>query len=397
VTTEYEFKQGIFNKNLLPYDVNKDTDFNIGKFSASDYLRFSGSIETFYSFVAVYNEDQIYARYKMIVNNGAYYLGSSPGVPYWSILPIEYVLVISTKIDTSILNNRVVSDFVFLTPAIPDPNSDVIFRWEFIDFVYRPHPLDPDFSTYTPLGSDVYSSDDVEGSFNIRVNASTSGDGTYRFKTTIGNSALAKLELPNAIIGDGPSLYSAGAIAVDVSGSFENSDLWQIYGLTFTTNYPLHSLRCLEMLALRRYIVPLYSGNFFGAPDIHKSVEFAEYGGATESWIWTSINWNANLMAYTGTLMQIKTSRASVTVYDPVLKQDKTGGGSGGGGGTTDPVAYVPYMGAIANVDLGSNTLTAAEFYITADWRIVVSGANLLIQKYNSGSLAWVTKQTISG
>jgi hypothetical protein len=103
------------------------------------------------------------------------------------------------------------------------------------------------------------------------------------------------------------------------------------------------------MLALRRYIVPLYSGNFFGVPDVHKSVEFNEYGGATESWIWTSVNWNANLMAYTGTLMQIKTSRASVTIYDPVLKQDKTGGGSGGGGGTETPINPITGLDVIGS------------------------------------------------
>ena len=389
VTTEYEFKRGILNDNLLPYNVDPDNEFNVGMFEASDYLHIGGTIETTYEGDTGADPDVIYAKFNIIVSNGSYYLTNAGGSYEWLAYPV-YVTLYSSQIIANTASVILLDTFNITTPVIPDDTADVTFEWTLVDLVYG-------YDLTTAYTSDIsHSVDDVEGTFNIRVNAASSGQGKYKFQTTIANDALTVVELQNVVIGDGPSLYSAGAIAVDVSGTYENSDLWQIYGLTGGTNYPLNSLRCLEMLALRRYAVPLYSGNFFGQPNIHKCVEFSEYEGATEQWIWTAISWNANLMEFTGTLMQIKTSRASVTVETPLLDQSKTSVLGGGSGGST-PVSseYVPYTGATGDVDLGDNALTAAAFYITPEWRVIVSGSDLVFEKYISSS--WVKKQTISG
>jgi hypothetical protein len=335
VAAEYEFKQGIYNNNLLPYNVNPDTEYSIGISSGSDIYTVSGTVETTYNGDGGAVLTLIQALYRLSIKAGTYYIDTAAdGTLSWSTTPVNYYKFYSNRLRSNGSIQINANGFSLITPPVPAVDLAVSVQWEFIGFVEYPYTD----TAYTPGAGYTIAYDDIEGSFIAIVNSAESQEGKLRFKTTVSNSALAVLELPNAVIGDGPNDYSAGSIAVDVSGTFENSDLWQIYGLTASTNYPLHSLRCLEMLALRRYLVPLYSGNFFGAPDIHKSVEFNEYGGATESWIWTSVNWKANLMAYTGTLMQIKTSRASITINTPLLEESQSGSG-GGGGGTTDPTA----------------------------------------------------------
>ena len=336
VKTEYEFKQGVYNNNLLPNNVNPDTEYSIGTSSGSDIYTVSGTVETTYNGDGGAVLTLIQALYRLSIKAGTYYIDTDAyGGLSWSTTPTNYYKFYSNRLRSNGSVQINTNGFSLITPPVPAVGLSVSIQWEFLGFVEYPYTD----TSYTPGAGHTITYDDIEGTFSAIVNSAESQSGKLLFKTTVGNSALVITELQNALIGDGPNQYSAGAIAVNVLGTFDNSDLWQIYGLTAGTNYPLNSLRCLEMLALRRYTVPVFSGNFFGQPNIHKSVPFAEYGGADENWIWTAITWNANLMSFTGTMIQIKTTRSGITIDTPLLEESQSGSGGGGGGSTTDPVA----------------------------------------------------------
>jgi hypothetical protein len=100
-------------------------------------------------------------------------------------------------------------------------------------------------------------------------------------------------------------------------------------------------------------------------------------------------------MAYTGTLMQVITSRASITIETPLVEESTSGSGGGGSTTPTEPSnIYVPYTGATADVDLGTNSLNAEVLMIENTWRIIISGVNLHVEKWDGAK--WVTKQIIS-
>lgn len=329
VKTEYEYRNGIYGQNLLPYNVDEEVVYSCGLSTQNRQLVASGRIET------IFNDEAgtiVFVRvvYAVHITNGTYYLNydETTGEFEWNTTSTNYIPVKTTFLKAGYHPTQTrFTDFDWLLPALPEEGQAITFEWEFLKLE------DVNGDEYTAT-TPAIGSDDVEGTFNLHVDFEDGGEGTYLFKASVNNSAIADLELETAILGDGPNNYSAGALTViDSTDTIVNSNVWTIYSEIGGTAIALNSLRCKEMLALRRSTVQLYEGTFFGVADIHKGFTWL-----SKNWVWLSMSYDCGIGQYTGTAMALNVSRTSITISTPVQSQNGSGGSSGGGGNTIQTV-----------------------------------------------------------
>ena len=192
----------------------------------------------------------------------------------------------------------ILTDFSFKT-ILPEDGQSIIFEFAYFHLVDERTG-----ATFTPVvgHTPTMTHTGVNGTFSAYVVVdSVTQEGSQLFQASVNEQIKYDLQLSNSIIGDGALPTSAGAIRiVDTSAEIKLSNLWSIYSEIGITSMALHSLRCREMLALRRVTTVFYNGSFIGTPNPFKG--FAWDG---KYWIWTSINWNAQENTYQGTALQL--------------------------------------------------------------------------------------------
>lgn len=352
VKTEYEYKNGIYGQNLLPHNVDEEVVFDCGLSTQNRQLIAEGKIET------IFNDEAgsiVFVRvvYAVRITNGTKYLNYNETTSdfEWTTTATDYIPVRTTffKAGYHPTQTRYTS-FNWLLPALPEEGQAITFEWEFLKIE------DINGNEYTAT-TPAIGSDDVEGTFNLHVDYDDAGEGTYQFKSTVNNSALVDIELEKSILGDGPNNYSAGALAViDNTDTVVNSNVWTIYSEIGGTAVALNSLRCREMLALRRAVVQLYQGTFYGTHDFHKG--FVWEG---KNWAWLSMSYDCNSAQFSGTAMAVVVSRTSITVANPVQSQGESGASSGGGGSTIQTV-NVNVNDGIFDLDFSNETLSVKPY-----------------------------------
>jgi len=311
VNTEYNFKHTVFKKNMLPSPVIENTVYSLGTFESGVVIKIEGKIQTL-----VESSDAEFSyllNYNLQIKNGSKYLkrvSSSlmPDYYIWTATPsvidlwTHGLLIEGNPGDYSMIVNLPFSIFL---PETEELEETVTFEYTYIGYTGQ-YTL-----AVTQLGSPITST-------VITTAVNPVMEGTQKYVATVGNNARATLELESAIIGDGAYKYSAGALLVeDFYAVLVKSNAWMEVGDIGVTSMALHSLRCREMLALRRNTVKLYSGTFSGIPDIHKGFTWLGI-----NWCWQSINWTANYDEYTGTAMAIILDRTGITVNTPLISEE---------------------------------------------------------------------------
>jgi hypothetical protein len=327
---EYDFKRGVINGNLLPFDVNASSVFQLGYINLADIITTSGTIETRYTGDSALTTTMIRVEYRLHYRNGSNYCKqNSDGSLEWTANSANYIPFFSRRLRSNGAAQIITDSFYFELPSVPSNHATNTFYWEFYQYVVFGEESTP----FVPDGSEVLVYDDIEGTIKVLINSTFQQEGIQLFKSHLANNAKAAVTLVTSVIGDGPNEQTAGSIKIPGGGSiYENSNLWTLADLTAGTKYPINSLRCLEIMALRRFSIAVYSGSFFGLPNIHAGVNWSLYGEAQYVYIWTSISFNANAMAFNGSLMQIHLDRSGITVDSVITNQDTLSSGSGAGG-----------------------------------------------------------------
>lgn len=300
ITTEYEYKNGIFDTNLLPEYLTKDTVYDMGYFDLG-YMRITGHIAA-----TLFGDATWLGAFaglcNIIIRNGNKYLvykTTSVGQTLvWSTIPGSIPIKSETLYATAAFNGNLVFFLpVDLTFAITYENLSDPVSFYFGEESYIVQLMFPGAGNVTVVLGD--------GAIVATGAVSAVADekeGTALYEAHVIESIKYNLELPTSIIGDGFYIDSAGGIRInDVNGLIIPSEGWTIAERSDDTPINVHSLRCREMLALRRVTTTFYEGSFLGIPDIHKG--FTWDG---ENWIWANISWTANLNQFTGTSIALK-------------------------------------------------------------------------------------------
>jgi len=355
VSTEYEYRQGLYRANLFPYNVDDTVAYSLGLSEEDAQLNISGTMEATVTSDAA-NNGEFIAIYKILLTCGSYYLKQSGNTLVWSLLPgYVYIHDYSSVFGTVVGTLTSVTNFVFKTPGMPTEGDAISFTWSFYQYELMNNPG----VAITIPGTNTYSYDDIEGSFVAKYDAGLPMEGAQRFHSSAVNSAKASLELENTTLGDGPNKYTAGALFVTVSSTVSEANAWTIYSEIGETSYPVNSLRCREMLALRQHTVRQFSGTFIGEPDYHKGFVFE-----SKKWVWLSVDWDCSGNQFSGNAMCVDLDRADITVDAPLTKQDDsgttTGGSSGTGSQTVIGVAGV--TDGMLDLTISSNVLSVAPY-----------------------------------
>ncbi len=95
VTTEYEYRQGIYRNNLLPRNVDDTTEYALGFSEQGAEMFLQGTIETIYNGSGG-DPEQIVAEYKLLIQNGTKYLNiNTDGEQEWTTDSGNFVPVYS--------------------------------------------------------------------------------------------------------------------------------------------------------------------------------------------------------------------------------------------------------------------------------------------------------------
>ncbi len=333
VTTEYEYRQGLYKNNLLPFNVDINTEYSLGLSTQNAELSVVGQIET------IYNGSggdlvNIQAVYKLLIKNGPQYLNQNASGEYvWDTNASNYVPVYSRRFRSDYAGDQTIVTLFDVLTILPEEDKDLSFEWQF----YRYEIWEEGIEWYDPANTNTATHDDIEGTFIARINTGIIQEGTLLYKAHVSNSARSDIELEAVGLGDGANKYSAGALFVnDTTPEVVESNVWTIYSEIGGTAYPINSLRCREMLALMRSTIQTYDGYFHGSPNIHKGFEWLGV-----KWKWQSIEWNMREDRYSGTALAVILDRTGITVDTPLPKQDQNSSGSPGTG-SGEPV-FVPY------------------------------------------------------
>lgn len=361
VTTEYEYKQGIYGNNLLPVNVDEGADYSMGVSEQGSEISFAGSIELKFTSDTESNGEFI-AVYRFAITCGTYHLlKNSSNALYWSasggyIYLRDTGSVFSTVVGTVIS----ISNFSFKTPPLPTEGDALTYRWEFVQYE---SVLIPGTAIVIP-GTNTTVIDDVEGTHRASINTGISMQGTQLFKAHVSNGAKSTYELENSILGDGANKYSAGALFIEKAGDIYESNVWSIYSDIGVLTMPINSLRCKEWLSIRRNTIEVFEFTGVGEPNFHKGFILD-----SKKYVILTMTWDCSNNKYSGTAMYINPVRTSITVDTPLTSQDQSQSSTsqGGSSGTTptapslnpiddildwDGTKYKPYAAKQAGVSI---------------------------------------------
>lgn len=364
VRTEYDYKQNIYPNSLFSRIVEPGITYPGGQPGINTIVSIDGDINTLISYPA----DGLFlwsVTYSFIIRAGNYYLKKSGDGYEWTLTASYFNLssrvyeAYSTHLSDAV--NRPYSFHInIVTPGIIDDNAIFSFYYYYSGI----SNAGPDSATATPLISLVES-----GFKGVNM------EGTELYKATTSNSARADLELEKAILGDGVLKYSAGALTInDNTSTLVKSNAWTIYSEIGGTAINVNSLRCREMLALRKSTVRLYSGNYKGIPNIHLAFGWAP----GMNYAFNSINFACNAEQYSATVMGISVSRTSITIATPLISQDKggSGGGSSSTGGGSSPESHSRLHNFFNDLDHDGTGGTAKTTPIDADSVVIIDSAD---------------------
>ena len=370
IRTEYEYRQGIYKNNLLPFNVDPNVIFDLGFSTLSAGMSLTGIIEHYYEGSGG-TPIEIQAVYKVQFRNGSYYLNlNSSNILEWAASALSYVPIYSSAlISVNIAEMLVVTKIDLILPPLPEEGGVISFTWSFWRYEV--------FGTKT-LWNDVFNThtetvDDREGSFIARIDTGIIQEGTQLFKATISNGARADIDLENSILGDGANKYSAGALFVnDTIPKIVESDKWTIYSQIGSTGYAINSMRVREMLALRRNTLQIYNGTFNGVPDFHKAMDWAGV-----HWLWQSITFEANSNRYSGSAMAVIVDRTGIVVDTPLTKQDQNSSTSSNStGSSTNTETHGRLHNLFSELDHSGTGGTAKTTPIDADSVVIIDSAD---------------------
>lgn len=310
-SAEYDYRHTIFDNNLLPDISHERVEYSLGYFLTDTVFSVDGNMNTTIN-MSVAGEDFISIAHRITIKCGSYYLKYVVGVlgPYY-----EWTLTASyfdITVDYPVFNGAGTSSVLLENPIslyIPSTPVDGAVTFQF------------DLSSVGSQNAITYSDDNsVLVVKTIATAANPAMEGSELHKATVSNSAKAVLELDNSILGDGPYMYSAGSLFVDIVSPTQSA-LWSILSNYGTANkWSLNTLRCMEMLALRRNTVNTFRSSWNGIPDIHKAIVFD-----SKTWVWTSMSFDCNAEEYSGSLIAIVLDRTGLTPATPIFKTDKSG------------------------------------------------------------------------
>ena len=377
VSCEYDYKQGIFKNNLFPSPVSVGNEYNFGELDASEIVCFDGAIETectfpatspgitaYYNFSLTYNFEIKYGSYYLAKVSSQYF-----GESYiWTLIPSTINLTSRTFDIYNYTIDSLVMDIKMniLIWAAPTPYVGGTMTFEY-NFVGINNFVGYDVATATPLDSYLRA--------RIMPPLGYEMEGTELYKATTANSARVDLELEKAILGDGVLKYSAGALTInDSTSTLVKSNAWWIYPEIGGTAMNLNSLRCREMLALRKSTVRLYSGTYKGIPNIHLAFGWAP----GMNYMFNSVNFSCNAEEYSATVMGVNVSRTAITVATPLTSQDQggSGGGSSSTGGGSSPDGHSRLHNVFDELDHSGTGGTAKTTPIDADSVVIIDSAD---------------------
>jgi len=326
VTTEYEYREGIYDNNLLPNNVNEATNYTLGLSVQNSDIRITGKIET------IYNGSggtlaQIQAIYKLVIKNGTKYLNqNASGEQEWTTSSGNYVPIYTRNFKSDYAGDQRIITDVAITATLPEEGETITFSYTF----YRLENYG-EGTAWSDVGCTyTISHDDIEGSFIARVDSGEPMQGKALYESTASNGARSDIELENIYLGDGINKYSAGCVFVRTGAlAIVQSENWSIYSEIGSFAESINTLRCRERLALQNNTIQTYMGSFKGEPNIHKGFV---WGGLY--WAWMGVTWDCSNDRYSGMLMAITLDRADTAVSTPVIATDDTSSGSSIGGGS---------------------------------------------------------------
>ena len=320
VTTEYEYRQGIYRNNLFPYNVDRTTEYNLGLSVQNAEITFNGRIETIYNGTGG-DPEFIQAVYKLLIQNGTKYLNqNASGELEWTTSSANFVPVLTRSFKSDYAGDQVMLTDFAISTLLPEEGEPITFEWQYyrLENYGEGTLFDDSAVTYT------LAHDDIEGTFIARINSGVPMEGKQLFKATVANSARADIELDAVGLGDGVNKYSAGALYVrDTADKIVESNAWTIYSEIGGTAYPVNSLRCRESLAQNRATVEVYNGTLKGSPDFHKALTFDG-----KQYVLKSISWDCFAGEYSFTAFVIYPVRTAITVDAVLTAQDETTSGS---------------------------------------------------------------------
>lgn len=283
VIATYEYGEGIYKKNLFPPVVERDTEYNLGLATTDATLSIGGTIQT--DFAGDGDLYRIRCAYKLIITDGTNYLNGTLADNEWTTNPAHYVVVYSRGFKSN--SEAAIYTSFWIDTIPPQDGVNITFQWQFDNLVNE-----SDYTVWTPgVGTtQTMTHVAVENSFKVTVTITGAEpmEGEYIYQATVVETEKYDLELRKTIIGDGPKATCKGALRVH-DDPVAIADGWNIYSeIGSVTPMDVNSLRCREMLALRRIVTSRMNGKFYGTPDIQKGFVYN-----TEHYIFTSVNWNA--------------------------------------------------------------------------------------------------------
>lgn len=376
VTTNYDYRTGVYSNNLLPQIVTESVVYPLGVSEAGTQLRLKGRLNITYVGDPSVTDD-LCIVFKLRVKVGDFYLSTDEyNTASWIDDSGEYARIVSVPFNGA-TSTHVVADFNWLTPAFVDDTTviaskdmvvgtrykiltlgdtdwvacgyigtpaiggtfycaapassvevgtvnlwyaaggyDMETDWELLQWEIWAIP--PTGTPYTPVGTQLIGYAAEAGTWIFQVYSTAPMQSTQKHSASVVNLAKAEYMLPDSIFGDGIFSFLAGQIQVWDGANYVNSDLWTIYSEIGETGLPLNSLRVKEMMAMRRSTVQFFEAEFAGVPDIHKGFTWETY-----NWAWRSIDWNIAAGIFTGTAMRVSVNRLGITIDTPLIATDE--------------------------------------------------------------------------
>lgn len=294
VSTEYDYKNGIYTSNFLPTPTAESTVYNLGSFEEDVALTIGGFIPAVATVPA--GDSSLDLEYTITITRGSYYLQkiTSAYVPegyMWTLTPSSVLVYATERLFTdnpTEFDAQVDTYFNFILFGIVGVNDDITFEYSLTNIISSE-------ITVVVVGGGQITASIVNSGLNPDM------EGTVVYDAGIADDIKYTLELNKSIIGDGPYSLSAGSIkVVDANTDIVKSEKWCIYSEIPSAGMALHSLRCREMLALRRVTTSFMHGTFSGTPNPFKGFEYN-----AEIYTITQINWEANKNEYSFTAIAL--------------------------------------------------------------------------------------------
>lgn len=364
VSCEYDYKQNIYPNSLFSRIVEPGITYKGGQPGINTIVSIDGDINTLISYPA----DGLFlwhVVYSFIIRAGSYYLKNTGSGYEWTLTATYFNL--QSRVEEAYSTHLAAAVEIpysfhinIIAPGIIEDNAEISFYYYFSGI----SNVGPDDATATPLISLIES-----GFKGVNM------EGTELYKATTANSARVDLELEKAILGDGVLKYSAGALTInDSTSTLVKSNAWWVYPEIGGTAMNLNSLRCREMLALRKSTVRLYSGTYKGIPNIHLAFGWAP----GMNYMFNSVNFSCNDEVYSATVMGVNVSRTAITVATPLTSQDQggSGGGSSSTGGGSSPDGHSRLHNIFDELDHSGTGGTAKTTPIDADSVVIIDSAD---------------------